>query len=164
MEPYRKKIGSLEDIRRRVEALKASNKRVVFTNGCFDLLHPGHARYLSQARALGDHLIVAVNSDRSVRSIKGPFRPVMPEEARAEMIAAFEFVDSVLIFDEPDPLGIIREFIPNILVKGGDWQEEEIIGAGVVKGAGGQVIRIPFLEGHSTTDIIEKIRSSLNEA
>ncbi|MBW1682329.1 MAG: D-glycero-beta-D-manno-heptose 1-phosphate adenylyltransferase [Deltaproteobacteria bacterium] len=160
LEPYREKIASLEEVRKRRLDLKALGKQVVFTNGCFDLLHPGHARYLCQARALGDHLVVAVNSDRSVRSIKGPERPVMPQSARAEMIAALAFVDSVLIFDQDDPLMVIRALVPDVLVKGGDWEEDRIIGADVVKEAGGRVVRIPFVEGFSTTGIIEKLTAA----
>ena len=127
MESYRTKIKTLEETRKTCAALKASGKRVVFTNGCFDLLHPGHIRYLSTAREMGDHLVVAVNSDRSVRSIKDPGRPICDEQVRAEMLASLSFVDSVLIFDEDTPLKVIDYLKPDILVKGGDWQENEIV-------------------------------------
>mgnify|MGYP000688353116 CR=1 FL=1 len=157
METYRLKIKSLEEIRKECRGLKAAGKKVVFTNGCFDILHPGHTRYFHAARELGDHLIVAVNSDRSVRSIKGPKRPVLPEQARAELVAAVGCVDSVLIFDEDNPLRVIEYILPDILVKGGDWPEEGIIGADAVKKNGGEVRRIPFVEGYSTTGLIEKI-------
>jgi len=129
----------------------------VFTNGCFDILHPGHTRYLCSAKELGDFLVVALNSDHSVRMIKGPKRPILREQARAELLAALECVDLVLIFDEDNPLMVISDLLPDILVKGGDWAEDEIIGADVVKKRGGEVKRIPFVTGFSTTDIITKI-------
>ncbi|MBN1103936.1 MAG: D-glycero-beta-D-manno-heptose 1-phosphate adenylyltransferase [Deltaproteobacteria bacterium] len=156
---YRLKIKKdLAAAREEIDRLKTQGKRVVFTNGCFDILHPGHARYLWEARRLGDYLIVAVNSDRSVRAIKGPGRPVLDQQARSELVAALGAVDEVLIFDEDDPLGVIQHLIPDVLVKGGDWPEEGIIGADVVKQAGGEVHRIPFVTGHSTSSIIERIR------
>jgi D-beta-D-heptose 7-phosphate kinase/D-beta-D-heptose 1-phosphate adenosyltransferase len=158
VENYHQKIGTLEETRARCERLKASDKKVVFTNGCFDLLHPGHTRYLCAARDLGDHLIVAVNSDRSVRIIKGPKRPILPAEVRAELLAALGCVDTVFIFDEDNPLNVIQRLVPDVLVKGGDWAEDEIIGSDVVKEAGGEVKRIPFVEGFSTTDLIEEIQ------
>lgn len=158
MENYRLKIKTLEETKAQCERFRASGKKVVFTNGCFDLLHPGHTRYLCAARELGDHLVVAVNSDRSVRVIKGPKRPILPEQARAELLAALDCVDTVFIFDEDNPLNMIRQVLPDVLVKGGDWAEDKIIGSDVVKEAGGEVKRIPFVEGFSTTDIIEKIR------
>lgn len=157
MESYRTKIKTLEETRQTCAALKASGKRVVFTNGCFDLLHPGHIRYLSTAREQGDHLVVAVNSDRSVRSIKDPGRPICDEQVRAEMLASLSFVDSVLVFDEDTPLKVIESLVPDVLVKGGDWQEHEIVGSSSVKSSGGVVKRIPFEAGFSTTDIIQKI-------
>ena len=150
-------VRTLDETRELVSSLKQSGKRVVFTNGCFDILHPGHARYLQEARALGDHLIVAVNSDRSVRAIKGEKRPLMPEEARAGMIASLRCVDSVLIFDQETPLMVIRELLPDILVKGGDWKEDEIVGSREVRESGGRVVRIPFVDSYSTTAIIKNI-------
>jgi len=158
MEPYRQKIKYLEETADERKRLRAAGKTVVFTNGCFELLHPGHTRYLASARALGDFLIVAVNSDRSVRALKGPKRPVVPEDQRAELLAALAFVDSVLVFDEDTPLSVIRRLVPDILVKGGDWPEERIIGADLVKTAGGIVKRIPFVEGFSTTRLIQEIQ------
>lgn len=152
------KIKTLREIKPELEELKSQGKKIVFTNGCFDILHRGHARYLQTARSLGDYLVVAVNSDRSVRAIKGPERPIVSEDERAELLAALECVDGVLIFDEDDPLEVIRYLVPHILVKGGDWPEDRIIGADVVKEAGGEVKRIPFVEGYSTTDIIRKIK------
>lgn len=157
---YLRKIKSLDGLRADCNSLKASGKRVVFTNGCFDILHPGHVRYLSEARSLGDKLIVAVNSDISVRKIKGPKRPILPEEARAELIAALGFVDVVLIFHEETPLKVIEVLVPDILVKGGDWAEDEIVGAEVVRAAGGEVRRIPIVQGYSTSDIVKKILAS----
>ena len=158
MEIYRYKIKSLQKAKDECERLKASGQKSVFTNGCFDILHPGHTRYLYAARELGDHLIVAVNSDRSVTAIKGPERPVFNEQVRAELLAALSCVDTVLIFDEDNPLKVIQCLLPDILVKGGDWSEETIIGAHVVKEAGGLVKPIPYINGFSTTDIINKIR------
>ncbi len=154
---YLNKICALEKAEKNCDALRNTKKRIVFTNGCFDILHPGHARYLSSARALGDYLIVALNSDRSVQAIKGAKRPIFPEKMRAELLAALECVDSVLIFDEDNPLRVIKSLLPHVLVKGGDWQEDRIIGADVVKAGGGQVRSIPFVTGYSTTSIIDKI-------
>ena len=157
MDPYTKKIKTLQETKEECEQLKASGKKIVFTNGCFDILHPGHTRYLCAARGLGDHLIVAVNSDRSVMAIKGPERPIFGENVRAELLAALSCVDNVLIFDEDNPLEVIQYLLPDILVKGGDWSEGTIIGADVVKEAGGEVKRIPYINGFSTTDLINKV-------
>ena len=158
MERYCGKIKKWSDMKKELDRLKVEGKTIVFTNGCFDILHPGHTRYLFSARALGDFLVVAVNSDRSVCSIKGPGRPVIPQEARAELLSALNCVDGVVIFDEDNPLKVIQYLMPNILVKGGDWKEEEIIGADVVRKAGGEVRRIPYISGFSTTDLIKKIK------
>jgi D-beta-D-heptose 7-phosphate kinase/D-beta-D-heptose 1-phosphate adenosyltransferase len=160
MDTYLAKIMTLEEAKDECERLKASGKKIVFTNGCFDILHPGHTRYLSSARQLGDHLIVAVNSDRSVEAIKGPKRPIMNQEARAEIVSALGCVDTVLIFDDDDPFNVIQYLLPDVLVKGGDWSEDKIIGADVVKAAGGEVRRIPFITGFSTTEIIKMIKDS----
>jgi len=154
---YLNKIKKLDAARDECSRIKRLGKRIVFTNGCFDILHPGHARYLSAARELGDFLVVAVNSDASVRIIKDPKRPIVEEQARAELVAALQCVDLVLIFDEDNPLRVIQELMPDILVKGGDWAPDEIIGSNVVKQAGGEVKRIPFVAGFSTTDIIDRI-------
>jgi rfaE bifunctional protein nucleotidyltransferase chain/domain len=158
MEEYKKKVKDLISVKKEIEALKAQGKRIVFTNGCFDLLHPGHTRYLFAARQLGDYLIVAVNTDRSVKAIKGAHRPIQSQDERAELLAALSFVDAVILFDEDNPLNVIRHLVPNVLVKGGDWIEDQIIGADVVKKAGGVVKSLPFVAGYSTTAIIEKIR------
>jgi len=137
---------------------RAAGRRVVFTNGVFDLLHPGHVRYLADARAQGDVLIVAVNSDRSVRVIKGPERPINPELERAEVLAALAAVDAVVVFDEDDPHAMISAIQPDVLVKGADWAADQIVGRDVVEARGGKVIRIAFAPGYSTTSIIERIR------
>ena len=138
--------------------LRAEGKTVVFTNGVFDLLHPGHVRYLADARAQGDALIVAVNSDRSVRAIKGPARPINAEQERAEVLSALAVVDAVVVFDEDDPHVIISAIQPDVLVKGADWTADRIIGRDLVEARGGRVVRIQFAPGFSTTAMIEKIR------
>ena len=140
------------------ERLRSLRLRLVFTNGVFDLLHVGHLRYLAQARALGDKLLVAVNSDRSVRELKGPDRPVTPEEERAEIVAAMRDVDYVTIFDDISPRALIRNLLPDVLVKGGDYQLHEIHGREEVEAAGGKVISLPFVAGSSTTSLIERMR------
>jgi D-glycero-beta-D-manno-heptose 1-phosphate adenylyltransferase len=137
---------------------RQAGRRVVFTNGVFDLLHPGHVRYLAAARALGDALVVGVNSDRSVRANKGETRPLMPEQERAEILAALACVDAVAIFDAETPADIIRQIQPDILVKGADWAEDAIVGRDSVESRGGRVVRIPIEQGWSTTAILEKIR------
>ena len=157
MEDYRRKIKDFLSIKKEILEMKAKGKKIVFTNGCFDILHPGHTRYLWAARSLGDYLVVAVNSDRSVREIKGKGRPVMPQEHRTEVLAALSFVDGVVVFDQDNPLEVIRCLVPDILVKGGDWPEHKIIGADLVKGAGGEVKSIPLVSGCSTTAILERI-------
>jgi rfaE bifunctional protein nucleotidyltransferase chain/domain len=140
------------------ESLRAEGRRLVFTNGCFDILHVGHVRYLAQARALGDALLVAVNSDRSVRALKGEGRPVTGESERTEVLAALACVDLVTVFDEESPRSLIAELLPDVLVKGGDYNLDEIHGREEVERAGGRVLSLPFVEGSSTTDIIERVR------
>ncbi len=157
MDTQHKKIKTLEAAIEECERIKGLGKRVVFTNGCFDILHPGHTRYLYSAKKLGDFLVVALNSDHSVHIIKGPKRPILGQQARAELLAALECVDLIVIFDDDNPLKVISDLLPDILVKGGDWAEDEIIGADVVKKNGGEVKRIPFVTGFSTTDIIRTI-------
>jgi len=134
--------------------------RVVFTNGVFDLLHPGHVRYLARARSLGDALIVGVNSDQSVRSNKGDGRPVNAEAERAEVLAALDTVDAVVVFDEETPHDLIAAVQPDVLVKGADWPEDSIVGRDIVEARGGIVVRVPVEPGHSTSAIIEKIRQA----
>jgi len=142
-----------------VAQLRAARKTVVFTNGVFDLLHPGHVRYLAEARRLGDALIVGVNSDRSVRAIKGPGRPITPEAERAEILAALASVDGVVVFDEDTPHAVIGRLQPDVLVKGADWGADRIVGRDIVEGRGGRVVRIPLAPGYSTTAILARIRS-----
>lgn len=139
------------------EKLRREGRTVVFTNGCFDLMHPGHVRYLRQARALGDALIVGLNSDRSVRELKGPSRPIMSETERAEVMAALGCVDYVTIFDDETPREIIAALLPDVLVKGGDWSVDNIVGRDEVEAAGGKVLSLPFADGCSTSDLIERI-------
>jgi rfaE bifunctional protein nucleotidyltransferase chain/domain len=158
------KVLDLVSLREKVDALKKAGQRLVFTNGCFDLLHLGHVRYLEEARRQGDCLIVAVNSDRSVRQIKRRCRPVVPQAQRAEVVAALASVDWVTIFDEPDPLALIQFLMPDVLVKGADWGEEHIVGATEVKAAGGEVVRITLEPGISTSDLIKRICSACANA
>ena len=140
------------------ERLRAAGTRLVFTNGVFDLLHVGHVRYLTQARELGDALVVAINSDRTVRELKGPDRPVFNEAERAEILAALRMVDYVTIFDDVSPRSLISELLPDVLVKGGDYDLDQIHGREEVEAAGGKVVSLPFVEGASTTTLIDKIR------
>jgi len=137
---------------------KRNGRCIVFTNGCFDLLHPGHIGSLEQARALGDALIVGLNSDASVRQLKGAGRPVLPERERAEILAALECVDAVVIFDELTPREVIARLLPDILAKGGDWPGDQIVGREEVEAAGGRVVSVPVVPGYSTTEILRKIR------
>ena len=139
------------------ERLRAAGRRLVFTNGVFDLLHVGHVRYLTQARALGDALVVAINSDSTVRELKGPDRPVFDEAERAEILAALRVVDYVTIFDDVSPRSLIAALLPDVLVKGGDYDLDQIHGREEVEAAGGKVISLPFVEGSSTTALIQKI-------
>ncbi len=139
--------------------LRAAGRRLVFTNGCFDILHVGHVRYLQGARALGDALLVAINSDRAVRELKGAGRPVMNEDERAEVLAALSAVDYVMVFDELSPRRLIAELLPDVLVKGGDYALDEIHGRAEVEAAGGRVVALPFVAGASTTDVIERIQA-----
>ena len=143
-----------------VEAQRRLGRTIVFTNGVFDLLHPGHVRYLRAARALGDTLVVGLNSDRSVRANKGPGRPVIPELERAETVAALEAVDAVAIFDAETPAAIIERLQPDVLVKGADWAAEAIVGRDTVEARGGRVVRMPVEPGWSTSAIIEKTRAA----
>jgi D-glycero-beta-D-manno-heptose 1-phosphate adenylyltransferase len=153
------KVKSLDELKVLIAAEKTYGKIVVFTNGCFDLLHRGHIHLLREAKALGNLLVVAINSDRSVKMIKGPARPIVSETDRLELIAALEMVNYVLLFDEPDPYNIISILRPHILVKGGDWSAAEVVGGDVVQRNGGKVVVVPYLKGFSTTEIIAKIRS-----
>jgi D-beta-D-heptose 7-phosphate kinase/D-beta-D-heptose 1-phosphate adenosyltransferase len=142
------------------QGVREGGGRVVFTNGVFDLLHPGHVRYLREARALGDALIVALNSDRSVRASKGPGRPINPDYERAELLAAMSCVDAVTVFDEDTPQEIIAAVQPDILVKGADWAANEIVGRDIVEARGGQVVRVSLTDGFSSSKLLAKVRSS----
>ena len=145
--------------RRFVDDLRASGKTIVFTNGVFDLLHIGHLRYLEEAKSLGDTLLVGINSDRSVRLLKGSDRPITVESERAEVLAALTCVDGVVIFDEETPRDLIQAIQPDVLVKGSDWAEDAIVGRDIVEARGGRVVRVAFQPGHSTTGIVEKIKN-----
>lgn len=153
----KEKIRRREELHRIIQDLEARGKRVVFTNGCFDLLHVGHIRYLEKARMLGDVLVVGLNADRSVQTIKGPLRPILPEEERAEVLSGLWCVDYVILFDDPTPLELITFLRPDVLVKGGDWEKETVVGREVVEESGGEVVILPFVEGSSTSNIIETI-------
>lgn len=155
-------ILSLAELQAERARLRQEGRTVIFTNGCFDLMHPGHVRYLQQARTLGDKLIVALNSDRAVRELKGPARPVLRAEERAEVMAALGCVDYVTIFDDISPRETIAALLPDVLVKGGDWDVAQIIGRAEVEAAGGKVLNLPFVAGVSTTKIIERILNRQN--
>ena len=152
------KILSQEQLRQELLRLRGEGKKIVFTNGCFDILHVGHASYLAEAKKTGDILVLALNSDSSVRAIKGEKRPLIPEGERAYMVASLEVVDYVTVFTEETPLRLIDYLMPDILVKGGDWAEGDVVGRESVKKWGGRVVIIPQVEGLSTTNIVEKIR------
>lgn len=151
------KIRTLDELVAITRARRARGERVIFTNGCFDLLHRGHTRLLQQARELGDLLIVGLNSDASVRLLKGPCRPVLPQDERAELLSALASVDYVVIFEEADPSRIIAALEPDVLVKGADWATEAVVGRETVEQRGGRVVGIPLVEGSSTTSIIRRI-------
>ncbi|HUL35043.1 MAG TPA: D-glycero-beta-D-manno-heptose 1-phosphate adenylyltransferase [Candidatus Eisenbacteria bacterium] len=158
-DPLHPAVLTLEDAILRFAPGKRNGKRVVFTNGTFDLLHPGHVKLLEAARALGDVLIVGLNSDESIRVLKGPGRPILPEAERAEILASFECVDAVVIFDELTPQKTVAALLPDILVKGGDWPDNQIVGRVEVEAAGGKVVLIDVVQGYSTTEIVKKIRA-----
>lgn len=152
-------ILSLDEAVQLVSRLRSRGLAIVFTNGVFDLLHPGHVRYLQEARRLGDALIVGINSDRSVRALaKGEERPITPELERAELVAALACVDATVVFDEDTPHEIISALQPDVLVKGADWAEGTVVGADIVEARGGKVVRVPLAEGHSTSNLIENVR------
>ncbi len=147
-----------------IQELKQTRRRIVFTNGCFDLLHPGHIQYLESARLMGDVLVVGVNSDRSVRTLKGSARPILNQEERCQLLAGLESVSFVTIFDEDTPLRLIQSILPDVLVKGGDWGLDEIVGRKEVEANGGKVVSLPFIAGQSTSGIIERILSRYGPA
>ena len=153
----KQKVKTRKELLRIINDLKAEGRRIVFTNGCFDLLHIGHVRYLEKAKTLGDVLVVGVNSDASVRKLKGPKRPILPEEERTEILSGLGCVDYITLFNEVDPLRLITFLRPNVLAKGGDWTKEQIVGKEVVERSGGEVVIIPFAKGASTSTLIETI-------
>ena len=155
----RAKYKTIDELSAISAQARKAGRLVVFTNGCFDLVHRGHIHLFRQAKTLGDILIVGLNTDVSVKTIKGPQRPIMPEADRIELIAALEMVDYVVAYNEPDPYRVIAAIQPNVLVKGGDWSADKIVGADVVEQNGGRVAVIPYLPGFSTTQIIERIRN-----
>jgi D-beta-D-heptose 7-phosphate kinase/D-beta-D-heptose 1-phosphate adenosyltransferase len=158
----RKKIVSIDELERHLYTFKFFGKKVVFTNGCFDIIHPGHIYYLNQARSLGDVLIVGLNSDGSVKSLnKGQERPIHPQDKRSEVLASLICVDYICIFDEETPFELIKKVKPDILVKGGDYTIDKIVGADFVQSYGGKVEIIPYLDGYSTTNILNKLRKNL---
>jgi len=159
-EPAAERVKARDELAALVKELKKKGKKIVLTNGCFDLLHVGHLHTFEQAKRCGDILIVALNSDVSVRSLKGAERPFVPERERAVLLAGLRAVDFVVIFDELDPLAIVTELLPDVLVKGEDWLEGTIIGQDVVESAGGRVVRVPLIEGTSTTRLINKIQAA----
>jgi len=160
MEKTESKIKSLTEAKKVIAAWKAARQKVVFTNGCFDILHLGHVDYLEKARNLGDKLVLGLNTDDSVSRFKGPDRPIQDENSRARILAAFQFIDMVVFFNEDTPLNLISDLLPDILVKGSDYSAENIVGADVVILHGGQVKTVDFVPGYSTTRIVEKIRKN----
>ncbi len=157
------KLLDLEAMREEREKLPAAGIRLVFTNGCFDLLHPGHVRYLAEARAQGDRLVVAVNGDRTVTALKGDGRPILPLAERMEILAALEAVDYVVAFDEETPARVIQELMPDVLVKGGDWSTDQIVGRDTVEASGGRVLSLPFSLGYSTSSLIDMVVRGQNK-
>ena len=151
------KIVTWEVLKDQVERARGEGKKISFTNGCFDILHVGHVQYLREARKTGNLLILGLNSDASVRAIKGEKRPLVPQGERAEVIASLDVVDYVTLFDDPTPLRLIEYLRPDVLVKGGDWKEESVVGGNAVKSRGGRIVIVPLTEGASTTNIIEKV-------
>ncbi len=153
------KIISLEELKARIESWKANGEKIVFTNGCFDILHRGHVEVLAKTADLGDKLIIGLNSDSSIKKIKKENRPIVDEKSRALLLAAFSFVDAIVLFSEQTPINLIAEIKPDILAKGGDYEIQEIVGHNIVQGNGGEVITIPLTEGFSSTNIIDKIQN-----
>ncbi|MDX1939410.1 MAG: D-glycero-beta-D-manno-heptose 1-phosphate adenylyltransferase [Saprospiraceae bacterium] len=153
------KIQDWKQIQVTVEEWKAAQQKVVFTNGCFDILHYGHIHYLAQARDLGDKLVIGLNSKNSVCRLKGPNRPINDETTRQYLLASLEFVDAVVVFEQDTPLELIQIILPDVLVKGGDWQPKDIVGSDIVLANGGEVRSLPYIEGYSTTAIEQKIRN-----
>ena len=160
LEKIKSKIQSWDVVKNQASAWKAAGDKIVFTNGCFDILHYGHIHYLAAARALGNRLIIGLNSAASVRRLKGEHRPINDENTRLHLLAALECVDAVVVFEEDTPYDLIKIILPDILVKGGDWRPEQIVGSDIVLKNEGQVKSLTFVDGYSTTSIEEKIRKS----
>lgn len=160
MKLSKKIVLNHSELKKIINLAKKNRKKIVFTNGCFDILHPGHTRYLAEAKALGDKLLVAVNSDSSIKKIKGDSRPIQTEDARTEILAALEAVDFITLFKDETPLELIKLIQPDILVKGGDWKIENIVGSEVVKANGGKVFSIPITYKCSTTNLVDKIKDT----
>lgn len=158
--PVLDKIKTLPEAQKQVETWKATDQEIVFTNGCFDLIHKGHIHYLMEAKALADYLVVGINSNASVARLKGVERPIKDEASRVLLIAAMQFVDLVVVFEEDTPIKLIEGLLPDTLVKGGDWQPHQIVGSDVVLKHGGRVTSLSFLEGYSTTNYVDKIKNS----
>ena len=154
------KIFSLDDLKNQVNAWKQAGEEVVFTNGCFDIIHRGHIEVLAQTADLGDRLIIGLNSDSSIQKLKGEDRPIIDEQARAILLAALSFVDAVILFPEDTPINLISTLLPDVLAKGGDYEIETIVGYEIVQNNGGEVILVPFVDGFSSTIIIDKIKNS----
>lgn len=154
------KIHTTESVTKLAEKWKAAKEIIVFTNGCFDLIHYGHIHYLAQAKDLGTKLVLGLNSDASIKRLKGNHRPINDEKTRLMVLAGFSFVDAIVVFSEDDPLNLIHAIVPNVLVKGGDWEPEKIIGASFVLASGGKVLNLPYIDGYSTTLIEKKIIQS----
>ncbi len=153
------KIKNIFQLKKIIKILKSQNKKIIFTNGCFDILHIGHIRYLRAAKKLGDILIVGLNSDKSVKKIKGPKRPIFPQNIRKEMLSSLEFVDYIVIFDELTPIKLIKDINPTIQVKGGDYDVDKIPEKSAVEEGGGKVVIVPYVKGYSTSEIIKKIHN-----
>ncbi len=164
MNNFANKEYSLDHTLELVEQARKDSKKIVFTNGCFDILHVGHLRYLKEARNLGDYLVLGLNSDSSVKALKGEQRPIVNEEERAEMLLGLEAVDAVAIFSEPTPLNLIKSVKPDFLCKGGDWSVDQIVGGDFVQSYDGKVLSLPFIDGKSTTNIIESITNSIAQS
>jgi len=156
LENIKSKVLNQDQLQIQLEEWKSEKKKIAFTNGCFDIIHRGHIHYLAQAADLGDYLIVGLNTDDSVRKLKGNNRPVQDENTRAEILASLSFISAVILFEENTPINLIETINPHILIKGGDYQESDIVGADFVKANGGEVKTIPFLDGHSTSELIAK--------
>ena len=156
-------ITKNNELKSKVSKLRLKNKKIVFTNGCFDILHLGHQTYLKESRALGDFLIVAINSDKSVKLLKGSDRPINGQDLRSKNLMNLKFVDAVAVFSEQTPLKLIEFLLPDVLTKGGDYAHKEIIGSNIIEANGGRVVLLPFLKGYSTTSIIKSRRKGLTD-